>query len=315
MEKFQVWRLVTYAYLHGGILHILFNMMALLSLGSMLETRQGTFHFILSSYICLLISSVIHTLFLFGMFRGFGWLLSWYITPGVGYSGVLFAYLVLSIRYYPEARNICGFSIAPHLMPWLLLLVCQLIMWNVSFMGHLTGIIAGYVYFFILKIPAYRRVVFKFESVIPGFVRQIGSFKDMEQNGVDSVDGTNRFSQQQQGGFNLVNMVRDRFSSWRRSRSGAGQNSNAGGRRLGGASGSGAARANPTTGVAGTAAVRSPHPSTNAYSNLHDEEESEELYSLDGESPPLAPPPQRHQQQQMEAEKDFPGEGKRLGNG
>lgn len=43
----QVWRLITPIFLHGGIIHILFNMLWLRDLGGMIETRKGTWFFAL----------------------------------------------------------------------------------------------------------------------------------------------------------------------------------------------------------------------------------------------------------------------------
>jgi GlpG protein len=43
----QVWRVITPIFLHGGILHILFNMLWLRDFGGMIETRKGTLFFAL----------------------------------------------------------------------------------------------------------------------------------------------------------------------------------------------------------------------------------------------------------------------------
>jgi len=45
-ENIQVWRLVTYQFLHGSPLHILFNMLGLFFLGPTLERHWGTARFV-----------------------------------------------------------------------------------------------------------------------------------------------------------------------------------------------------------------------------------------------------------------------------
>src|ERR1700686_400037 len=40
-EHFQPWQLITYAFLHGNLVHIFFNMFALFMFGRSLEPRAG----------------------------------------------------------------------------------------------------------------------------------------------------------------------------------------------------------------------------------------------------------------------------------
>jgi membrane associated rhomboid family serine protease len=48
----QVWRLVTYQFLHGGLFHILFNMLGLYFLGPCLEKHWGTVRFLVFYLSC-----------------------------------------------------------------------------------------------------------------------------------------------------------------------------------------------------------------------------------------------------------------------
>jgi GlpG protein len=45
VRRGEVWRLLTPIFMHGDFLHIFFNMLWLLDLGSMVEGRQGTWYF------------------------------------------------------------------------------------------------------------------------------------------------------------------------------------------------------------------------------------------------------------------------------
>jgi GlpG protein len=86
----QFWRLITPIFLHFSIAHIIFNMMALLQLGSAVEQRQGT----LRLAVIVLISAVISNL-------------TQYFTAGPvfgGMSGVVYAvfgYIWMQSKFVP----------------------------------------------------------------------------------------------------------------------------------------------------------------------------------------------------------------------
>ncbi|MDR2839834.1 MAG: rhomboid family intramembrane serine protease [Paludibacter sp.] len=46
-QKFQIWQMLTYMFMHGGFFHLFFNMLALYMFGSPLEYRLGTKRFLL----------------------------------------------------------------------------------------------------------------------------------------------------------------------------------------------------------------------------------------------------------------------------
>jgi membrane associated rhomboid family serine protease len=52
VHSFAIWQLVTYMFLHGGVWHILFNMLALWMFGAAVETTWGTRRFLEFYFIC-----------------------------------------------------------------------------------------------------------------------------------------------------------------------------------------------------------------------------------------------------------------------
>src|SRR5205823_6729715 len=51
-QKYYLWQLVTYIFLHGGFFHILFNMFGLYMFGSELERTWGTREFTKFFFLC-----------------------------------------------------------------------------------------------------------------------------------------------------------------------------------------------------------------------------------------------------------------------
>ena len=54
----QVWRLITPIFLHFGFFHIIFNMFWLHDLGSLIENRRGTGHFVAFILLAAIISNI-----------------------------------------------------------------------------------------------------------------------------------------------------------------------------------------------------------------------------------------------------------------
>lgn len=89
----QVWRLLTYAFLHGGILHILFNMLFLWWFGHEMEELYGPREFLTFYLMSALLGGVAY--FLWAWARGS-------LVPCIGASGAVTAVMVLYAFHYPR---------------------------------------------------------------------------------------------------------------------------------------------------------------------------------------------------------------------
>src|SRR5262245_11974966 len=97
-EKFYLWQLVTYMFLHGGFFHILFNMFGLYMFGSELEATWGTRAFTKFYFTCGIGAAII-TVFLSS-------------NPVIGASGAIMGLLVAYGILFPN-RLIYLYMIIP----------------------------------------------------------------------------------------------------------------------------------------------------------------------------------------------------------
>ena len=120
-------------------------MMSLLQLGTLLERSFGTLRFLLLSVWSVLLCGA---LYVFS-----NWAISTLITSqqsqiyssAVGYSGVLFSYALIS-SYHTTAptQSVFGlFNVPSKIYPWILLGIMQVILPNISLLGHISGILVG----------------------------------------------------------------------------------------------------------------------------------------------------------------------------
>jgi membrane associated rhomboid family serine protease len=121
------WRLLTAAFLHAGILHILFNMYALAVFGPMLEQFLGYVRFIALYFTTAIASSV--TVY---------WL-SDPDQPTLGASGAIFGLFGASFAVLMKR----GLDVSPLVMLLAINMLITFTVPDISWQGHLGGLVSG----------------------------------------------------------------------------------------------------------------------------------------------------------------------------
>lgn len=101
---FQPWQLLTYAFLHGSITHLFFNMLGLWMFGSEIERLWGSrryVHFLLASVLAAAVVQLVFTQLIGSN------------TPTVGASGALFGLLLAFGMLFPNRTIIPLFPPIP----------------------------------------------------------------------------------------------------------------------------------------------------------------------------------------------------------
>ena len=141
-EKYYLWQLVTYMFLHGGFFHILFNMFGLYMFGSELEATWGTRQFTKFFFLCGIGGALASVL----------------VSPHsyvliIGASGAIFGLLVAYGVLFPN-RLIYLYMIIPIQAKWFVIIygainfLSALSVTNsgVAYVTHVGGMVVGFVY-------------------------------------------------------------------------------------------------------------------------------------------------------------------------
>ncbi|MEW6203081.1 MAG: rhomboid family intramembrane serine protease [bacterium] len=142
VNKFFIWQVVTYMFLHGGLFHFMFNMLALWMFGTEVESRMGERRFLNFYFFCGVGAGVVTCLFP-PAWQSFT----------LGASGAIFGILVAFAKYFPD-RIILAFMIFPMRARTFVIFFGMLQVFamlsasgsNIAYFAHLGGILFGYLF-------------------------------------------------------------------------------------------------------------------------------------------------------------------------
>ena len=140
---FEPWQLVTYAFLHGGMQHILFNMLALWMFGGPVEDVLGGKPFAVYYFTCVVGAALTQLAVMHFFPTGY--------FPTVGASGGVFGLLLAYGLMFPRARILLYFAIPiPARLFVVLYGILELVLGvtgtqaGVAHFAHLGGLAFGY---------------------------------------------------------------------------------------------------------------------------------------------------------------------------
>jgi membrane associated rhomboid family serine protease len=145
VHSFWIWQLATYMFLHGGIFHIVFNMLALWMFGAELERTWGTRYFLKFYFVTGIGAAVLTVLF---SLLPFGFARQLQDVNIIGASGAIYGLLLAYAIYFPERP----------ILFWVPARLCVTILGAIAVFAslteaggvanatHLGGLLVGYLY-------------------------------------------------------------------------------------------------------------------------------------------------------------------------
>ncbi len=154
---FEPWQLVSYAFLHGGPLHLLLNMYALWFFGSPMERVWGSHAFTLYYFTCVIGAGLIQLLV--ASYSGETY-------PTIGASGGVFGILLAFGMTFPNERLMLIFPPVILKAKWFVIIFGAIELWSgvtgtspgVAHFAHLGGMLFGFLLILYWRVhPPLRR--------------------------------------------------------------------------------------------------------------------------------------------------------------
>ncbi|MCD6175721.1 MAG: rhomboid family intramembrane serine protease [Planctomycetes bacterium] len=140
----QPWRIITYQFLHGGMMHLIFNLMVLYFMGPFVERSLGSRAFLKFYLVCGAAGGVVYTLLV----------LLHILPPGVmvGASGGIYGVMAALAIMMPQMKVLL-WGIIPMTMVRLVILLVIVSLLTIAFghnvggeAAHLSGLAMGFLY-------------------------------------------------------------------------------------------------------------------------------------------------------------------------
>jgi len=141
-RELYIWQLFTYQFLHGGLFHLLFNMLALWMFGCDLERRWGTQFFLRYYFICVVGGAILNSVFIPDQ-----------TIPSIGASAGVYGILLAYGLIYPD-RIIYFYFLFPLKMKHFVMIIGAISLYSsimathsgIAHLAHVGGMGFGYFY-------------------------------------------------------------------------------------------------------------------------------------------------------------------------
>jgi membrane associated rhomboid family serine protease len=138
----ELWRYVTYMFIHFDFMHFFFNMLMLWMFGSEVAEWMGTRHFVSMYFFCGIFAA---------LFSFFMCLLGLTNNPIIGASGALMGVFVAYYKFFPERMLLMFFIIPMKIKHAIWVMIALDILFAnsgdmIAHFAHLGGVVAGFLY-------------------------------------------------------------------------------------------------------------------------------------------------------------------------
>lgn len=133
-EDYQLWRLITYMFLHGSWFHILFNSMAQFTFCLAMEKSWGLLRYLIIYFATGIIGGLFSSMWSTNKIS---------VGASCAIFGVMGAYCSLIMIYWSQLGEMFKSSLGMWLIMFPIMFICVSFLPNVDFAGHLGGALGG----------------------------------------------------------------------------------------------------------------------------------------------------------------------------